>query len=36
MGVPKAFHVRIDLSMWGFSGKGVASALVTGPWPYVM
>ena len=31
MGVPKAFHVRIDRSMWGVSGKGVASALVAGP-----
>ena len=31
MGVPKAFHVRIDRSMWGFSGRGVASALVAGP-----
>ena len=31
MGVPKAFHVRIDRLMWGFSGRGVASALVAGP-----
>ena len=35
MGVPKAFHVRIDHLMWGFSGKGVASALVTGPWNWI-
>ena len=31
MGVPKAFQVSIERSMCGLFGRGVASALATGP-----
>ena len=33
--VPRAFHVMIDRSIWGLSGRGVASALVAGPWNWM-